>query len=80
LRWLEEVDLIVVRDRRFYFVDPVLRVWMRIYSRGMPPGEDDIRREVFAYLEGLTPFPTAVAEDREPAFTLPAREREEFID
>jgi hypothetical protein len=78
LRWLEEVDLIVVRDRRFYFVDPVLRVWMRIYSRGMPPGEDDIRREVFAYLEGLAPHPLAA--DREPAFTLPAREREEFID
>jgi hypothetical protein len=43
----------------------------------MPPGEDDIRR-CLAYLEGLAPHP--LAKDREPAFTLPAREREEFID
>ncbi len=78
LRWLEEVDLIVVRDRRFYFVDPVLRVWTRIYSRGTLPSEDDIRREVFEYLERLAPHP--VAEEQEPPFTLPAREREDFID
>jgi len=80
LRWLEEVDLIVARNRRFYFVDPVLRVWTKIYSRGTPPSEDDIRREVEGYLEGLTPFPMAPAEDKEPAFTLPAPRREDFID
>ena len=80
LRWLEEVDLIVARDRRFYFMDPVLRVWTRIFSRGTPASEDDIRREVEAYLQGLTPLPMAVAEDQEPVFTLPAREREDFID
>ena len=80
LRWLEEVDLIVARDRSFYFMDPVLRVWTRIFSRGTPASEEDIRREVEDYLQGLTPLPMAVAEDKEPAFTLPAREREDFID
>ena len=74
LRWLEEVDLIVSRDRRYTFVDPLLRVWTRIYARGAPAGEEDIQREVGAYLEGLTPM-------EEPAITLPAaRAREDFID
>jgi len=80
LRWLEEVDLVFARDKRYYFVDPLLRLWMRIYSRGTPPSEDDVRREVGGYFEGLAPAPMAEALDPEPAFTLPAREREEFID
>ncbi len=78
LRWLEEVDLIAAREKRYYFVDPLLRLWTRIYARGTPPGEEDIRREVEGYLEGLAPVPAS--EDREPAFALPAREREDFID
>jgi len=83
LRWLEEVDLIAVREKRFYFVDPVLRVWSRIYARGTPPGADDIRREVEGYLEGLTPLtplPMNAPEDKVLAFTLPAPRREDFID
>ncbi len=79
LRWLEEVDLIAVREKRYYFVDPLLRVWTRIYARGTPADEDDVRREVEGYLERLAPTPPA-AEDREPVFTLPAPTREDFID
>jgi hypothetical protein len=80
LRWLEEVDLIAVREKRYYFVDPLLRVWTRIYARGTPAGDDDIRREVDGYLEGLAPIPRAAAADAEPVFTLPAPRREDFID
>jgi hypothetical protein len=78
LRWLEEVDLLVAREKRYHFVDPLLRLWTRIYARGTPPSKDDIRREVESYLEGLAPVPAA--EHKERAFTLPAREREDFID
>jgi hypothetical protein len=81
LRWLEEVDLVEARDKRYYFVDPVLRVWTRIYGRGVPPGEEDLRRETEAYLEGLAPEPTPSAPSAEQAvFTLPRQGREEFID
>jgi hypothetical protein len=74
LRWLEEVDLIASRDKRYTFVDPLLRVWTRIHARGTPASEEDIQREVGGYLEGLTP-------SEEPAFTLPAAPgREDFID
>jgi hypothetical protein len=78
LRWLEEVDLILARDKRFYFVDPLLRLWMRIYARGVPPIEEDIRGEVFDYLEGLAP--RVLAEEEGPGFTLPTPQREDFID
>jgi hypothetical protein len=76
LRWLEEVDLIEARDKRFFFVDPLLRLWARIYARGAPPAEEELRREVTGYLEAIVP------EGRSPegAFTLPERPREEFID
>ena len=74
LRWLEEVDLIASRERRYGFVDPLLRVWTRIYWRGTPARDVDVEREVDRYLETLAPF-------EEPAFTLPAaRPREDFID
>ncbi len=80
LRWLEEVDLIAIREKRYYFVDPLLRVWTRIYARGTPAGDDDIRREVDGYLEGLAPIPLAATGHAEPVFTLPAPRREDFID
>ncbi len=74
LRWLEEVDLIAARDRRYSFVDPLLRLWTRIYARGTPASDEDIRREVGAYLEKLGPI-------EEPSITLPAaQEKEDFID
>ncbi len=78
LRWLEEVDLVDARDKRYYFVDPVLRLWTRIYGRGVPPGLEDLRREIEGYLEGLAPGPKPGAE--EAVFVLPQRAREEFID
>ncbi|HEX9724343.1 MAG TPA: AAA family ATPase [Vicinamibacteria bacterium] len=55
LRWLEEVDLIVVRDKRFFFVDPVLRLWLRLYGRGELPSRDDIESEVGRHLNGQAP-------------------------
>lgn len=78
LRWLEEVDLIAVREKRYYFVDPLLRLWTRIYARGVPPGEEDVRREVFRYLEAAAPLPAV--QEAQPAFSLPAPQAEDFID
>jgi hypothetical protein len=78
LRWLEEVDLIASREKRYYFVDPLLRLWTRIYARGVPPGDEDVRREVSGYFGALAPLPPI--EVAQPAFRFPARERDDFID
>jgi hypothetical protein len=63
LSWLEDVDLITVRQKRYTFSDPLLRVWVRLYCRPLPPSSDDVVREVQAY--ALTRLPQA-----EPAGAL----------
>lgn len=49
LSWLEDVDLVVARHKRYSFADPMLRLWVRLHARPMPPGVDDVAREVHAY-------------------------------
>ena len=49
LSWLEDVDLVVARQKRYSFADPLLRLWVRLHARPMPPGVDDVAREVQTY-------------------------------
>ena len=49
LSWLEDVDLVVARHKRYSFADPMLRLWVRLHARPMPPGVDDVAREVHTY-------------------------------
>ncbi|MGD9905964.1 MAG: hypothetical protein AB7U83_21035 [Vicinamibacterales bacterium] len=55
LSWLEDVDLVVARHKRYSFADPMLRLWVRLHAKPMPPGVDDVAREVHAY--ALTRLP-----------------------
>ncbi len=50
LRWLEEVDLIEARKKRYFFTSPLLRLWLRLYGSGAPPSDRDIQNEAEAYL------------------------------
>jgi hypothetical protein len=49
LSWLEDVDLITVRGKRYSFTDPLLRVYVRLYGQPVPANDDDVVREVGAY-------------------------------
>ena len=55
LSWLEDVDLIVSRQKRYSFADPMLRLWVRLHCRAVPPTDEDISRELHAYV--LTRLP-----------------------
>ena len=55
LSWLEDVDLIASRHKRYSFTDPVLRLWVRLHCRPTPPAEEDVAREVHAYVLGRLP-------------------------
>ena len=55
LSWLEDVDLITSRQKRYSFTDPVLRVWVRLHCRATPPSDEDIAREVHTYVMGRLP-------------------------
>jgi hypothetical protein len=49
LSWLEDVDLVTSRQKRYTFSDPLLRVWVRLHCRASAPSEDDLAREVHRY-------------------------------
>ena len=37
LSWLEDVDLVTSRQKRYSFTDPLLRLWVRLHCRPTPP-------------------------------------------
>jgi hypothetical protein len=49
LSWLEDVDLVGSRDKRYYVRDPILRLWIRLYCRPVPPSDDAVARHVQHY-------------------------------
>jgi hypothetical protein len=51
LSWLEDVDLITARSKRYTLDDPVVRLYVRLYGRPVPPSDGDIVREVHAYAQ-----------------------------
>jgi Winged helix-turn-helix DNA-binding len=73
LSWLEDVDLVTSRQKRYSFSDPLLRVWVRLHCRPSAPTEDDLAREVHRYaLPRLPPSSEAPppAPHAEPAFAM----------
>jgi hypothetical protein len=63
LSWLEDVDLIVSRQKRYSFADPLMRLWVRLHCRAMPPAVDEVAREVHGYVMARLPH-------SEPALAL----------
>jgi hypothetical protein len=61
LSWLEDVDLIVSRQKRYSYTDPMLRLWVRLHCRPTPPTEEDVAREVHAYVLAHLPAAPALA-------------------
>ena len=57
LSWLEDVDLVTSRQKRYSFTDPLLRLWVRLRCRPMPPTDDEVVREVQLYALGRLPGP-----------------------
>ena len=72
LSWLEDVDLVTSRQKRYTFTDPLLRVWVRLHCRPSAPSEDDLAREVHRYALPRLPQQTepAPARQAEPAFAM----------
>jgi len=63
LSWLEDVDMLNVQRKRYTFDDPLVRLFVRLYTGCTPPSHDDIAREVRAYALKRS----AAAEPAEPA-------------
>jgi len=59
LSWLEDVDLVTSRQKRYSFTDPVLRLWVRLHCRPVPPSDEDVAREVQQYALARLPHAEA---------------------
>ena len=66
MSWLEDVDLVMSRQKRYTFTDPLLRVWVRLHCRASAPNEDDLAREVHRYALPRLP------QQREPVLAMAA--------
>ena len=49
LSWLEDVDLVTSRQKRYSYADPLMRVWVRLHCRPVPVTDDELAREVHRY-------------------------------
>jgi winged helix-turn-helix DNA-binding protein len=64
LSWLEDVDLVTARQKRYSYTDPLLRVWVRLHCRATAPTDEDLSREVHRYAMPRLP------QHAEPALVL----------
>ncbi len=48
------------RQKRYSFADPLLRLWVRLHCRPVPPTVDEVAREVQAYALARLPQARAV--------------------
>jgi hypothetical protein len=74
LSWLEDVDLVTSRQKRYSFTDPLLRLWVRLHCRPSAPSEDDLAREIHRYALPRLPQHEAIERPQEqpaePAYAM----------
>ena len=76
LSWLEDVDLLRTQQKRYSFVDPVLRLWVRLHGQATPPGDEDLAREAQEYAVQRFPYmEPAMSIAETPATDSRGRER-----
>lgn len=66
LSWLVDVDLIAADAKRYRFVDPLLRLWVRLHCQPVPPDDVALAREVQDYAVSHLPAAGNPAEDGHP--------------
>lgn len=50
LAWLADVDLITAERKRYRYIDPMLRLWVRLHCHAAPPDRIALAREVQDYV------------------------------
>jgi len=74
LSWLEDVDLVISRHKRYSFADPLLRLWVRLHCRASAATDDDLAREIHRYaLPRMPPHEPSRPEEAhptEPAYAM----------
>ncbi len=64
LQWLLDVDALRMVRKRYFYVDPLLRQWVRLHQRGTPPGPADLQRVGEELLQAQPPEPEPARRSR----------------
>lgn len=78
LSWLEDVDLVTARQKRYSYTDPLLRVWVRLHCRATAPTDDELAREVHRYAMPRLPQHAEPALVMASAGPAPTEERKDW--
>jgi hypothetical protein len=62
LQWLVDVDALRRTAKRYFFVDPVLRAWVRLHGQGPLPAPGRVRAAAMEMLSGPDPVDSAAPE------------------
>lgn len=57
LQWLLDVDALRMLRKRYFYVDPLLRQWVRLHQRGTPATPADLQRAAQELLQAQPPEP-----------------------
>jgi hypothetical protein len=71
LSWLEDVDLVTSPRKRYSIEDPLLKLYVRLYGRPVPPTDADVVREVRDYAKARLLKPADASGAETPA-SMPA--------
>lgn len=79
LQWLVGVDALRMLRKRYFYVDGLLRLWVRLHARGVPASAEEVRRAAREATGGPA-APPAASETAEPARFVPRRDNLMEID
>jgi hypothetical protein len=83
ISWLEDVDVLNVERKRYTYDDPLVRLFVRLYSTSAPPEHHDVVREVRSYAAlrsaAASETPKLKPPQPRPAPALAAAERDTGI-
>ncbi len=67
LSWLEDVDVVSVERKKYTFDDPLVRLYVRLYTRAEPPSRDRIVAETRQFAAARLATPASAPTTRVPA-------------
>ena len=80
LSWLEDVDLIEPLEKRYRFVDPLLRLWVRLHTRPAAPGDRDRAITVQEYASARFAAGDTPVAPASPPLAVPPRRPQDLIE
>ena len=73
LSWLDDVDLITVRQKRYRLADPLLRLWVKVNCQPNPISDEQLAREVQNYAYDRFPRNEPATDDTNFVSSEPTR-------